>query len=175
MSFGKIGFLWVPRIWSHPFLLDYMSNGVSSSCPQYPVVLPKVDTGGKTLKVWWWIQRLVDSSGTMKQAEIRELLGLEQYRKVLFDLPSLVETQFKENAAGYPQWHSNGMKPYNIQTSQSQLQSGQQNNVEQRVPQPVKNTWQVEKNGQGNVALCYSKVFIFYYMSQANSMMCLKS
>lgn len=145
MFFGKIGFSWRARIWSHPFLLEYVAAGVSTSWPQHPVLLLTVDTGGEALIGWWWIQRLVDSSGTMTQAEIWEILGLEQYRILLFDFPSLMETQWKENAAGYPQRHSSGIKPYDIQTSQSQLQSGQLNNVEQRVPQPVKRTWQVNK------------------------------
>lgn len=85
-----------------------------------------------------------------------------------------METQWKENAAGYPQWHSCGMRLYDIQTSQSQLQSGQLNNVEQRVPQPVKFTWQVNKNGQGSVALCHSNLFISK-MSHADPVVCLRA
>lgn len=160
IRFWKIGFLWETRIWFYPFLLDYVAAGVSTSWPQYPVAMPVVYTGGKALKGWWWIQRLVDSSGTMTQAGTREILGLEQNRILLFDFPSLMETQWKENAAGYPQWHSSGMKPYDIPTSQSQLQSGQLNNVERRVPQSVKFTWQVDKSGQRHVALCHSNLFI---------------
>lgn len=74
--------------------------------------------------------------------------GLGAIQNPLFDFPSLMETQWKENAAGYPQWHSSGMKPFAIQTSQSQLQSGQLNNAEQWVPQPVKFAWQGNQNGQ---------------------------
>lgn len=61
----------------------------------------------------------------------------------------------KKNAAEHPRWQSNGIKPSNIQTSQRQLQSGQLNNVERRVPQPVRNTWQANKNRnrQGTGAL----------------------
>lgn len=65
ICFWKIGFLWKARIWSHPFLLDYVAAGVSSSWPQYPVVRSwltqearpsKVDDGSKdsltALKQW---------------------------------------------------------------------------------------------------------------------------
>lgn len=99
-----------------PFLLDYVATGVSSSWPQYPVILHMVDTGGKALKGWWWIQRLVDSSGKITQTGIREILGLKQYRILLFDFLSLMETQWKENAAVYSHWYNSGMKPYDILT-----------------------------------------------------------
>lgn len=69
----------------------------------------------------------------------------------------------KKNAPEHPRWQSNGIKPSNIQTSQRQLQSGQQNNVKRWVPQPVRNTWQANRNRNrpGKVALtniwrCYS-------------------
>lgn len=84
------------------FLLDYVASGVSLCQPQYPVVLPIPDAGGKALKGWWQIQRPTDSSGTMTRAGIKEILGLEQDRILLFDFPSLMEKQWKENTDRYP-------------------------------------------------------------------------